>query len=124
MAVKTQKNKIANEVIIDAKGKVLGRLASDIAFRLQGKDDPSYTPNKTADIKIRVKNASSVKVTGRKNTDKTYWRHSGYPGGIYNKKYKEIFEKNPQDVIRMAVYNMLPKNKLRKESLKNLIIEN
>ena len=119
----TQKNKIVTEVIIDAKGKVLGRLASDIAFRLQGKDKPSYMPNKIANGKILVKNAAALSVTGKKTTDKTYWRYSGYPGGIYSKKYKEVFEKDPADVIKRAVYNMLPKNKLRKERMKNLLIE-
>jgi len=120
---KTTKQPETGFVEIDAKGKVLGRLASNIAFRLQGKDEPSYAPNKLADVKIRIKNASMLSITGKKGTDKIYWRHSGYPGGIYSKKYQEVFEKDPADVVRRAVFNMLPKNKLRKEAIKNLVIE-
>lgn len=120
---KEQKNKTNNEIIIDAKDKVLGRLASDVAFRLQGKHEPSYQPNKNADVKIRITNALSIKVTGKKETKKIYWRHSGYPGGISSKKYEDIFTADPSLVIKKAVYNMLPKNKLRKERMKNLIIE-
>lgn len=129
MATKTKKiiratNKQKLEVIeFDAAKFVLGRLASRVAYILQGKHRADYQPNKAGDTVIKIKNASKIKVTGKKFTDKIYWSYSGYPGGITGRTYEEVFKKNPARVIEYAVNRMLPKNKLRKERMKRLIIE-
>jgi len=108
---------------IDAKDKILGRLASQIAFLLRGKQKPDFTPNKdTGDIVV-VKNADKIRVTGKKYSNKIYYRHTGYMGGLKEAAFKEIFEERPSQVIRKAVYGMLPKNKLRDEQIKRLKFE-
>lgn len=107
----------------DAAEFVLGRLASRVAYILQGKHRADYQPNKEGDTVVKIKNASKIKVTGKKLTDKIYWSYSGYPGGIIGRTYKEVFEKNPAHVIEYAVNRMLPKNRLRKKRMKRLIIK-
>ena len=106
--------------IIDAKDQVLGRLATKIARLLIGKDKPNYTPHVVSGDVVVVINSAKVKVTGQKLTDKIYYRHTGYPGGIREINLRDQLEKNPNKVIEHAVEGMLPKNKLQAVMLKNL----
>jgi large subunit ribosomal protein L13 len=110
----------ANWVEIDAEGKTLGRLASDVAVRLMGKDKPSYTAHVVCGDKVIVTNCAKIKVTGNKMTDKMYYSHSGYPGGLKEINLKDLMVKDPTAAVRHAVKGMLPKNKLQAEMLKNL----
>ena len=109
---------------IDAKNQILGRLASKIAFILQGKHKPYYQPNKPGDDIVEVYNVDKIKITGKKLKQKQYFKHSGYPGGVKFIKLKELFQKNPGEVLKKAVYGMLPKNRLRKLRIKRLKIIN
>lgn len=106
--------------VIDAKGKTLGRLASEIAKRLRGKHKPEYTPHVDTGDYIVVVNAEQVKVTGRKMTDKIYYRHSGYPGGLKQDTLGDILRRTPIRVIEMAVKGMLPKNPLGRAMYRKL----
>lgn len=106
--------------IIDAKDQVLGRLATKIARLLIGKDKPNYTPHVVSGDVVVVINSAKVKVTGQKLTDKIYYRHTGYPGGIREINLRDQLEKNPNKVIEHAVEGMLPKNRLQAVMLKNL----
>ncbi|MFH1187852.1 MAG: 50S ribosomal protein L13 [bacterium] len=105
---------------IDAEGKTHGRLATGIAILLMGKNKANYLPNIDNGNFVEVANASKMKFTGKKLDQKKYYSYSGYPGGLKERKMKEVFKKNPQEVLHKAVYNMLPKNKLRKEFIKRL----
>ncbi|MCA9369695.1 MAG: 50S ribosomal protein L13 [Pseudomonadales bacterium] len=107
---------------IDAMDVVLGRLATRAARLLIGKHKPTYTPHIDAGDYVVVTNAASVALTGRKETDKVYYRHSGYPGGLRSQTLGELREKNPTEIIRKAVYNMLPDNRLRSERMARLKI--
>ncbi|MCL5407600.1 MAG: 50S ribosomal protein L13 [Patescibacteria group bacterium] len=109
---------------IDASGKILGRLATVIAVILRGKDKPSFQPYLVMGDKVLVLNASKIKVTGGKETKKMYYSHSGYLGHLKTSSYNDIFKKNPGEVLKRAVWGMLPKNKLRKIWIKNLEIRN
>lgn len=111
---------MAKEITIEAKNKPLGRLSTEIARLLQGKDKPSFAPNKLADVKVVVKNAHLVNLTGTKAQQKVYYRHTGRPGHLKTTKYKEVFAKNPEWVVRHAVLGMLPKNRLRAQRIKLL----
>ena len=97
---------------IDAEGKILGKIATEIAVRLMGKHKPSYTPHVDGGDFVVVVNADKFAVTGKKMLDKKYYRHSGYPGGLKVRSLEEMLEKKPTEVIRKAVERMLPKNKL------------
>ncbi|OGZ61455.1 MAG: 50S ribosomal protein L13 [Candidatus Spechtbacteria bacterium RIFCSPLOWO2_02_FULL_38_8] len=125
MPTKTKKNINSKAEIIelDAENQVLGRLAVQAAKYLQGKHRTDYQPNKSGETVVKIKNAKKIEITGKKETDKMYWSHSGYAGGLYGRTYKEVFKKSPQRVIEYAVSGMLPKNKLRRERMKRLIIE-
>ncbi len=105
---------------IDAKGQVLGRLASQVALILQGKSTPDYMPNKDKEVFVVIKNVDKIKLTGRKKEEKTYFHHSGYLGGEKNVPIKE---KKPEDVLIMAVSGMLPKNRLRDKRLRRIKFE-
>jgi len=105
---------------IDATKKTLGRLATEIAKILQGKHKPDYAPQKAGDETIEVLNVEKIKITGKKIEQKVYFRHTGYPGGIKETPLKELFEKNPKEVLKKAVWGMLPKNRLRKQRIKRL----
>ena len=105
---------------IDASEKILGRLSSEIAFLLQGKNFPSYVPYLDSAVEVIVINTSRLKVTGKKNEQKKYYRHSGYPGGIKEVAYKDVFSRDPNEVLRKAVYGMLPGNKLRVKMMRRL----
>lgn len=107
----------------DAQGRILGRLASEIAYYLQGKHLVSWAPYKDFPQEIKVINIKGIQVTGKKEEQKMYWRHSGYPGGIYGINYKDLFEKDPPRVLYHAVKGMLPKNRLQSPRLKRLRIE-
>ena len=98
--------------VADAEGQVLGRLATRIAMVLRGKHKPSFSPHLDAGDFVIVINAKGVRLTGHKLADKTYVRHSGYPGGIRRASAQEVLDKKPSRVIREAVEGMLPKNRL------------
>ncbi|HPD19639.1 MAG TPA: 50S ribosomal protein L13 [Candidatus Pacearchaeota archaeon] len=106
--------------VIDAKGKVLGRLSSQIALILQGKSTPDYMPNKDKEVFVVVKNVDKIKLTGKKGEEKTYFHHSGYLGGEKNVSIKK---KKPEDILIMAVSGMLPKNRLRDRRLRRIKFE-
>ncbi|MCX8048610.1 MAG: 50S ribosomal protein L13 [Methylohalobius sp.] len=106
--------------LIDAEGKVLGRLASEIAKRLRGKHKPEYTPHVDTGDYIIVVNAEKVKVTGRKEEQKIYYRHSGYPGGIKSIPLAKQRAQHPERIIEAAVRGMLPKNPLGRAMFRKL----
>lgn len=108
--------------LIDAEGQVLGRLARDIAVKLQGKDLPIYTPSSLVGSFVVVTNAEKINVTGNKFNDKMYYRHSGYVGNLKSFTYKEMSEINPERILRLAVKGMLPNNKLGRKMLTRLKI--
>jgi len=108
---------------IDAANKVLGRLAVEIALLLRGKSKPGFMPNKDGGDIVIVKNADKIIVTGKKMDDKMYYHHSGYMGGLKEIPFKRVFKNDPGEVIRRAVYGMLPKNKLRDIQIKRLKFE-
>ena len=107
-------------IIVDAKGAVLGRLASNIAARLRGKHNPLFTPHVDAGDWVVVVNADKVVLTGRKWQKKNYYRHSGYIGGLKTITAQKLMEKRPEDLIRFAVKGMLPKNRLGRKLFKKL----
>ena len=109
-------------ILVDAKDKTLGRLASALASRLRGKHKPEFTPNADLGDYIVVINANKINVTGDKLNQKKYFKHSGYPGGIKSKSLNNVIKNSPEDAIRMAVKGMLPKNKLGKKMLTKLKI--
>ena len=106
--------------VIDAQNKVLGRLASQIALRLRGKHKPEYTPHVDTGDFIVVVNVSKLRVTGNKALDKKYYRHSGYPGGIYETNFAKMQAQFPERVLEKAVKGMLPKGPLGYAMLKKL----
>ena len=109
-------------VLFDAKGKVLGRLAVEIATALSGKNEVDYEPRIGGKDWAIVINSDQIRLTGDKENKKIYWRHSGYPGGIYQATFKEMLEKDSTQIIEKAVKGMLPKNKLSVEAMKRLRI--
>jgi large subunit ribosomal protein L13 len=106
----------------DASQYVIGRLATEIAKILQGKNDPSYAPNKSPQVKVTVYNSDKLNFTGKKGEQKEYKRHSGYPGHLFSRTLNEQMQQDSTEVVKKAVYNMLPKNKLRYQMMKNLIV--
>lgn len=106
--------------VVDAKDKVLGRMACRIASYLRGKHKPIFTPNVDTGDFVIVVNAEKVKVTGKKLTDKMYYHHSGYIGSIKEKALKDRMNEEPENVIVDAVWGMLPKNRLGREMIKKL----
>jgi len=106
--------------LLDAKGKILGRLSTKIAELLTGKNKPYYTGHLDCGDWVVVINAGGVKVTGKKGKQKIYYRHSGYPGGLKALTFDQMMQKDPRKVIFHAISGMLPKNKLRKKRLKRL----
>lgn len=111
------------EYTIDAKGKKLGRLASEIACILQGKKNPSYEPRLAGTDRVVVKNIRLIEITKKKKEGKIYYKHTGPLGHLKEKTLGEKFEKNPAWVLRNAVRCMLPKNRLQRPRLNRLIIE-
>lgn len=104
----------------DASGKVLGRLAAEVAKKLMGKDKVTYTPHIDGGDYVIVTNIDKIVVTGKKMTDKIYYNHSGFPGGIRARQLQTILEKRPEELLMLAVKRMLPKNKLGREQLTRL----
>ncbi len=109
-------------VVIDAADQVLGRLATEVASRLRGKHKPTYTPHSDTGDYVIVVNAAKVRVTGKKTTDKQYYRHSGYPGGIKSVNFETLREQHPERIIESAVKGMLPKNPLGRAMYRKLKI--
>jgi large subunit ribosomal protein L13 len=108
-------------VLIDAEGVVLGRLASIVAMRLRGKHKATFTPHMDMGDNVIVINADKVQLTGNKRADKTYYRHTGYPGGIKSTTAGKVLEgKHPERVVEMAVKRMLPGNRLSRKIIGNL----
>lgn len=105
--------------VVDAEGQVLGRLAARIAAILRGKHRPTFTPHSTGDFVV-VTNADKIVLTGKKWTDKKYHRHTGWPGGIRETTPQQLAEKRPEEILRMAVWGMLPKNRLGRRMFKRL----
>ena len=106
--------------VLDATGKVLGRVAAEIARRLRGKHKPEFTPHVDTGDYIVVVNADKLRVTGNKAKDKLYHRHSGYPGGIYSTTFEKLQAKHPERVLQIAVKGMLPKGPLGYAMLKKM----
>lgn len=106
--------------VVDAEGKTLGRLASEVALRLRGKHKAEYTPHVDTGDYIVVINAEKVAVTGRKRTDKMYYRHTGYIGNLKSISFDKLIDKAPERVIETAVKGMLPKNPLGRAMFKKL----
>jgi large subunit ribosomal protein L13 len=109
-------------LVVDATGQTLGRLASRIADTLRGKDKPEYTPHVDVGDFVIVVNAEQVSVTGKKREEKLYYRHSGYPGGLRHRTLGDMLERRPEEVIRLAVKGMLPRNRLGRAQLRKLKI--
>lgn len=108
---------------INASGQAVGRIATEVANLLRGKNDPSFERHIDKGGFVVVENTSEVKFTGKKIDQKKYFSFSGYPGGLKTKKMKDVFAENPAEVLRKAVYKMLPKNKLREGMIKRLIVK-
>lgn len=106
--------------VVDATDKVLGRLASEVASRLRGKHKPEFTPHVDTGDYIVIVNASKICVTGKKATDKVYYRHSGYPGGIKSITFDKLLQKAPERIIELAVKGMLPKGPLGRAMARKL----
>ncbi|HZQ03781.1 MAG TPA: 50S ribosomal protein L13 [Gaiellaceae bacterium] len=108
--------------LVDAEGKTLGRLATQIADRLRGKGKPQYTPHVDTGDFVVVVNAEKIAVTGKKLDEKLYYRHSGYPGGLRVRPLREQLDRRPTEVLRAAVKGMLPRNRLARQQLTKLKI--
>jgi large subunit ribosomal protein L13 len=106
--------------VVDAEGKTLGRLATQIADALRGKRKPEYTPHCDTGDFVVVVNAAKIAVSGDKRNSKIYYRHSGYPGGIRSRTLGEMLDRTPEEVIRKAVRGMLPRNRLARQQLTKL----
>jgi len=118
--VATPANRQRDWYVVDAEGKTLGRLATQLADALRGKRKPEYTPHCDTGDFVVVINAEKIRVTGNKVNDKLYHRHSGYPGGLRTRTLGEMLERRPEDVIRKAVKGMLPRNRLGRQQLTKL----
>lgn len=109
--------------VIDASDQILGRLATRVAHILQGKESADYLPRLAGSNVVIVKNASKIKVSGNKADAKLYHRHTGYQGHLYTKTYRQTVAADPTQALRLAVFNMLPKNFLRQRRMNRLKIE-
>lgn len=118
--VATPSTRTREWVVVDADGQTLGRLATRIADTLRGKNKPEYTPHIDTGDFVVVINAEKIKVTGKKLTEKVYYRHTGYPGGLRERTLEEQLERRPEEVIRGAVKGMIPRTKLGRAQLRKL----
>jgi large subunit ribosomal protein L13 len=118
----TPSDRERNWLLVDAEGKTLGRLATQIADALRGKRKPQYTPHIDTGDFVIVVNAEKVHVTGNKRAAKLYYRHSGYPGGLRSRTFEEMQAKRPEEIIRLAVRGMMPRNRLARKQLTKLKI--
>ncbi|MGB0889332.1 MAG: 50S ribosomal protein L13 [Solirubrobacterales bacterium] len=107
-------------VVVDAEGKTLGRLATQIADVLRGKNKPEFTPHIDTGDFVVVVNAEKIRVSGKKLAEKVYYRHTGYPGGLRSRTLEEQLERRPEEVIRNSVKGMLPRTKLGRAQLRKL----
>ena len=108
--------------IVDANEKTVGRLATRVASVLKGKHKPSYTPSLDTGDFVVVVNAEKIHVTGNKRQDKRYYRHSGYPGGLRSRTFEEMQARRPEEIIRLAVKGMMPRNRLARKQITKLKI--
>jgi large subunit ribosomal protein L13 len=108
--------------VVDAEGQTLGRLATEIARVLRGKNKPQYTPHVDTGDFVVVVNAEKVVVTGKKAEQKVYRRHSGYPGGLKETSYEQMMERRPTEILRKAVKGMMPDTRLARQQLRKLKI--
>ncbi|MDH5398735.1 MAG: 50S ribosomal protein L13 [Cyclobacteriaceae bacterium] len=129
MEISSYKTVFANDntvtkdwLVVDAENKVLGRLASEVAKIIRGKNKPNFTPHVDCGDNVIVINAEKVKLTGKKWTDKVYVRHTGYPGGQRFRTPLQVKQKNPRGLVEMAVKGMLPKNRLGSALFRNLYV--
>jgi large subunit ribosomal protein L13 len=111
---------VGQSIKIDAQGQSVGRLAAEIASYLQDKHSPGYAPNKAGETMVEVENIKEIVFTGKKWSDKKYYRHSGYLGNLREQPAEKIFKEKPEEILKMAVWGMLPKNRLRKPRIKRL----
>ena len=118
--VATPTDRERNWLLVDAEGQTLGRLATQIADALRGKRKPTYTPHIDTGDFVVVINAEKISVTGNKRAEKLYYRHSGYPGGLKSRTLNDMLERRPEEVIRLAVRGMLPRNRLARKQLTKL----
>jgi large subunit ribosomal protein L13 len=120
--VATPLDRERNWLLVDAEGQTLGRLATQIADALRGKRKPTYTPHIDTGDFVVVVNAEKISVTGNKRAEKRYYRHSGYPGGLKSRTLEEMLDRRPEEVIRLAVRGMLPRNRLARKQITKLKI--
>ena len=122
MKTKSYKNTDLDKkwLLLDARNETLGRLSSKIASILMGKNKPQYTPHNDLGDYVVVVNAEKIRVTGNKDIQKKYYKHTGYPGGLKSSSFSEIIEKDPENLILKAVRGMLPKNKLSSSMISKL----
>jgi large subunit ribosomal protein L13 len=120
--VATPATRERNWLVVDATGKTLGRLATQVADALRGKRKPEYTPHCDVGDFVIVVNAEKIAVTGKKLSDKRYYRHSGYPGGLRSRTLTQMLDRHPEDVLRLAVKGMMPRNRLARQQLRKLKI--
>ena len=118
--VATPANREREWLVVDATGKTLGRLATHLADILRGKRKPEYTPHCDVGDFVIVVNAEKISVTGKKREEKRYYRHSGYPGGLRSRTFNEMLDRRPEEIIRLAVKGMLPRNRLARAQLRKL----
>ena len=109
-------------LIVDADGQILGRLASEVASILRGKNKPIFTPHMDVGDHVIIINAGKIRVTGKKAKTKKYYRHTGYPGGLRSDSYSDLIKSNPAKILEKAIWGMLPHNKLGKKIYKKLKI--
>ena len=109
-------------ILVDANDQVLGRLASKVAVILRGKHKPNFTPHVDCGDNVIIINADKVKLTGKKRSDKQYFRHTGYPGGFVTETPEKLFARKPGAVVENAVRGMLPKNRLGRQLFRNLYV--
>src|SRR5947209_18559853 len=118
--VATPSDRERNWFVVDANGKTLGRLATQIADALRGKRKATYTPHIDTGDFVVVVNAEKVHVSGNKRIDKRYYRHSGYPGGLRSRSFEEMLARRPEQIIRLAVKGMMPRNRLARKQITKL----
>ena len=109
-------------LVVDADGQILGRLASEVASILRGKNKPIFTPHMDVGDHVIIINAEKIRVTGKKAKTKKYYRHTGYPGGLRSDSYSDLIKSNPAKILEKAIWGMLPHNKLGKKIYKKLKI--
>ena len=111
------------QYVLDAKNQKLGRLASEVAMILQDKKKPTFDPKQIGIDTVVVKNLKAIEMTGNKKRDKIYYHHTGYIGHLREESFESLFKRIPERVLKLAVWNMLPKNSLRSSRIKRLKIE-